>query len=148
MFKRKWKTQVTIKDFKENLPVGRNADVFLINVVIQKHCARILPRLFPEANPDHTEINWYMLFCTHVHFTWMETASTVLWTMQSKESYLSMLRSSLHCSFNWGSSSSLDCLTVIPLANTVSTRNLQGWENTTINIFYNIMLCSCTTVYE
>ena len=44
-----------------------------------------------------------------------------------KQSHLSMLRSSLHCSFTCGSSSSLDCLTVMPFANTVSTRNLQGW---------------------
>lgn len=42
-----------------------------------------------------------------------------------------MLRSSLHWSFSWGISSSLDCFTVMPLANTVSTRNLQGWEGDT-----------------
>lgn len=47
----------TIKDFQENLPVGRNADVFFVDVVIQKHCAWILPCLFPEANPNHRNKN-------------------------------------------------------------------------------------------
>lgn len=67
---------------------------------------------------------------TQIHCS-LKTLSTTLYSLSYycvvTKSYLSMLRSSLHCSFNWGSSSSFDCLTVMPLANTVSTRNLQGW---------------------
>lgn len=54
-----------------------------------------------------------------------------------------MLRSSLRCSFNSGSSSSLDCLTVMPLANTVSTRNLQGcrtWVIKALHFFNDTLM--------
>lgn len=57
-----------------------------------------------------------------------------------------MLRSSLHCSFNSGSSSSLDCLTVMPLANTVSTRNLQGCRTRVIK--NDQLLCVCVCVCQ
>lgn len=43
--------------------------------------------------------------------------------------YLSIVKSRPHCSRSWGSSSSLDCLTVIPLAKTASRRNLHGCEH-------------------
>lgn len=43
--------------------------------------------------------------------------------------YLSIVKSRPHCSRSWGSSSSLDCRTVIPLAKTASRRNLHGCEH-------------------
>lgn len=62
MFETNYRLSVTIKDFQENLPVGRNADVFLIDMIIQKHCAWVLPRLFSEANPEPTHTHkLYML---------------------------------------------------------------------------------------
>lgn len=42
----------TIKNFQEHFPVGGYADVFLIDMVVQKHSARVLPRLFPEPHPE------------------------------------------------------------------------------------------------
>lgn len=55
----------TIKDFQENFPVGGNADVFFIDVVIQKHSGWVLPRLFPETNPGPNGYNqqWFQGEC-------------------------------------------------------------------------------------
>lgn len=41
----------TIENFQENLPVGGDADVFFINVIVQKHRAWVLPRLLSETHP-------------------------------------------------------------------------------------------------
>lgn len=42
---------VTIEDFQENFPVGGDADVFFIDMVVQEHRSWVLPCLFPETNP-------------------------------------------------------------------------------------------------
>lgn len=42
----------TIKNFQEHFPVGGYADVFFVDVVVQKHGARVLPCLFPETDPE------------------------------------------------------------------------------------------------
>lgn len=41
----------TIKHFQEHFPVGGYADVLFIDMVVQKHGARVLPCLFPETHP-------------------------------------------------------------------------------------------------
>lgn len=65
---------VTIEDLQEDLPVGGDVDVFLIDVVVQKHCTWILPCLLPETEPEHTHTHTqkglstgtvYQLFVTH-----------------------------------------------------------------------------------
>lgn len=45
--------RVTTEKFQENLPVGRDADVFFIDVVVQEHGAWVLPCLFSETNPEN-----------------------------------------------------------------------------------------------
>jgi len=52
---------ITIENFQENLPVGGDADVFFIDMIVQKHRAGVLPRLFPETNTKHTHTH------THTH---------------------------------------------------------------------------------
>lgn len=41
----------TFKDFQEHLPVTGDVDVLLIDVIIQKHRAWVLPGLLPESKP-------------------------------------------------------------------------------------------------
>lgn len=54
---------VTIENFQEHFPVGGDADVFFIDMVVQKHSARVLPRLFPETNPeDNSLLNKYCFY--------------------------------------------------------------------------------------
>lgn len=62
-FERISRVSVTIENFQENFPVGGDADVFFIDVVVQKHCAWVLPRLFPETNPEaHSLVNTFPFF--------------------------------------------------------------------------------------
>lgn len=67
LFTHRWNTKAhnTVKNFQEDLPVGGNADVLLIDVVIQKHSAWILPSLFPKTNPTNTQI--LIKWCARLH---------------------------------------------------------------------------------
>lgn len=56
-----FRMSVTIENFQENFPVGGDANVFFIDVVVQKHRAWVLPRLFPETNPKtHSLVNTFL----------------------------------------------------------------------------------------
>lgn len=53
---------VTIEDFQENFPVGGDADVFFIDMIVQKHRSWVLPCLFPETNPKTNTNQFYFFF--------------------------------------------------------------------------------------
>lgn len=59
----------TIENFQEHFPVGGDADVFFIDMVVQKHSAWVLPCLFPETNPeDKSLVNKYCFYFFHIIF--------------------------------------------------------------------------------
>lgn len=63
---------VTIENFQEHFPVGGDADVFFIDMVVQKHSAWVFPSLFPETNPEDNSLVdkycFYFYFFPHIIF--------------------------------------------------------------------------------